>query len=341
MKKIIILSLSVAIALGFTSCEKAFFDKETENTPSNNFEYLWTELNNKYAFFELKNINPEALHQQYASQINDDMEDTALFRVMGNMLNELRDGHVNLISGFNTSRYDVTLLGVENINERLVKTHYLKPDYYSTGGFAHNFIGDSTIAYIRYSSFLNTISNYDLNFIIDRYKNTNGLIIDIRQNGGGAVTNVFMLLSRFVFDERVLYETQIKTGAGSNDFTTLKKVYSEPNDEKKYHKPVAILTDRGSYSASSFFSVCTYAFDNIFMVGDTTGGGLGLPNGGQLPNGWTYRFSVTRTIAVDGGNYENGVPPDYTVILSKDSVENNIDNVIEFAARKLTERNNL
>ena len=64
---------------------------------------------------------------------------------------------------------------------------------------------------------------------------------------------------------------------------------------------------------------------------------MGLPNGGQLPNGWTYRFSITRTIAVDGGNYENGVPPDYRVILDDDADETGIDNVIEFAADKLLE----
>jgi hypothetical protein len=42
-----------------------------------------------------------------------------------------------------------------------------------------------------------------------------------------------------------------------------------------------------------------------------TGGGLGLPNGGQLPNGWTYRFSVTQTLDLQLNNsFEEGVPPD-------------------------------
>jgi C-terminal processing protease CtpA/Prc len=163
------------------------------------------------------------------------------------------------------------------------------------------------------------------------------LIIDIRQNGGGYVTNVFQLLSRFTFEDTKLYETQIKSGAAEDSFSTLEEVIYSPNDKEKYNGKVAVLTDRGSYSASSFFSVCTYAYDNIFLVGDTTGGGLGLPNGGQLPNGWTFRFSITRTIAVDGGNYENGVVPDFTVILNDDAEDTGIDNVIEFAADKLLE----
>jgi hypothetical protein len=40
---------------------------------------------------------------------------------------------------------------------------------------------------------------------------------------------------------------------------------------------------------------------------------------------------------VNGEIYENGVPPNYTVILSEDADETGIDNVIEFAADKLTE----
>lgn len=43
-------------------------------------------------------------------------------------------------------------------------------------------------------------------------------------------------------------------------------------------------------------------------------GGLGLPNGGQLPNGWTYRFSISQALTLDfNPAYENGVPPNISV----------------------------
>lgn len=73
------------------------------------------------------------------------------------------------------------------------------------------------------------------------------------------------------------------------------------------------------------------AYSNMYRMGDTTGGGLGLPNGGELPNGWKYRFSVTRTLAIDGKNYENGVPPDFTVILDPTATAAGRDNVIDSA----------
>jgi C-terminal processing protease CtpA/Prc len=76
-----------------------------------------------------------------------------------------------------------------------------------------------------------------------------------------------------------------------------------------------MLIDRGTYSAGSFTALSTRAIPRITLVGDTTGGGLGLPNGGQLPNGWTYRFSITQTLDANLNNeYESGVPPDIRVI---------------------------
>lgn len=323
-------------ALG--ACEKIVFEKKAENTPIDNFNYLWLEVNNKYAFFDHKEVIWDSIYVKYADQIYEDMPDTLLFTVMANMLNELRDGHVNLVSPFNISRYDITLLGPVNINQRVITENYIGNDGYITGGFNHNFIKDGQIGYIWYPSFASSpISEYELDFLLDKYKNTKGLIIDIRQNGGGYVSNVFSLLSRFSNDKKLLYKTQIKSGPYEDNFTDLEDIYTEESSSEIYPGKVAILTDRGSYSASSFFSVCTYAYDNIFLVGDTTGGGLGLPNGGQLPNGWTYRFSITRTIAVDGNNYESGVPPDYTVILSDDATTTGIDNVIEFAVEKILE----
>ena len=104
-----------------------------------------------------------------------------------------------------------------------------------------------------------------------------------------------------------------------------------PEVDNPYTGKVVLLIDRGSYSATSFFALCCRSYDNITLVGDTTGGGLGLPKGRQLPNGWYVRYSVTRTLAPDGTNFENGVPPDEVVVLDPLSTAAGKDNVIERA----------
>ena len=214
--------------------------------------------------------------------------------------------------------------------------NYLTLNYHSTGSFAHNAIRDGEVAYIRYSSFSNAITEEDLDYLVNHYKDCKGLILDLRQNGGGSIDNIRQMLSIFDNHGQPLYQTQIKSGPQHDAFTELTTVYAPEQDtvshKEPYTKPVAVLIDRGSYSATSFFAICTMAYPNIRLFGDFSGGGLGLPNGGGLPNGWTYRFSITRTIALDGGNYENGVPPDVRVILDPECTAQGIDNVIETAA---------
>lgn len=154
----------------------------------------------------------------------------------------------------------------------------------------------------------------DLDFILDRYQNTKGLIFDVRENGGGDISEVFKLVSCFIDTTTLVYHSRLRNGTGHDEFTNPEPVYVYPRSGTKYLKPVAVLTDRGTYSAGSFFSLSTKAVDNLIMIGDTTGGGLGLPNGGQLPNGWTYRFSISQALTLDfNPAYENGVPPDISV----------------------------
>ena len=252
------------------------------------------------------------------------------------MLNTLNDGHTNLVSPFDVSHNEEVyrrMYAAKNINSEVVVLNYLTINYHTTGAFAHNAIRDGQIAYLRYSSFMDAIADDDLEYLVNKYKNTKGMIIDLRQNGGGSVDNVWNLMKLFPTGNRQLYQTQIKNGPKHNDFSEMTVVTQPSHDEKTtYRHPIAVLTDRGSFSATSFFSLCIKSnFPEAVIVGDTTGGGLGLPNGGELPNGWSYRFSITRTLDMNNNNYENGMPPDVTEILDPVQTAQGIDNVIEKA----------
>ena len=322
-----------------SSCEQIIFTPAVSSDAESTFDYLWDKVNEQYAFFDVKEINWDNIYTQYSSSVYNDMPDDSLFFVMGSMLNELKDGHVNLVSEFNVSRFDITLLGPKNIDYRFVKDNYLGTDYYTTGPFAHDFIAGDQIGYIRYSSFMSGFSDDNILYMLDRYEHTQGLIIDMRQNGGGIISNVYQLLSHLTVSDTVLYTSSIKSGPDHNDFSDLMSLYSSPYDSSlTYTKPIAVLIDRGSYSSTSMFSLATLSLDNIFLVGDTTGGGLGMPNGGQLPNGWTYRFSITRTLTNDGINYENGIPPDIYTILKPSDMALGYDTVIEAALDTLLGR---
>lgn len=336
MKKIHIFLLCLA-TIAFASCERAFMEDNEPDNPVNVFEYLWNKVDQQYSFFDLKGVDWEAVKEVYRPMVYDEMDDDSLFRVCAAMLNTLQDGHTNLITDFDVSRNDTVyyrMYANRNINTDVVLFNYLTLQYHSTGAFAHNAIRNGKVAYLRYSSFMDDITENDLKYLMDYYKDTKGIILDLRQNGGGNIQNIGMLLSVFDNHKQPLYRTQIKSGPEHDAFTELEVVNASDTCilDIPYSKPFAVLIDRGSYSATSFFAVCTQAYNNIKLFGDYSGGGLGLPNGGALPNGWTYRFSITRTIALDGGNYENGVPPAERVLLDPSSTAQGIDNVIEAAA---------
>lgn len=336
MKKIkhILLLFFVCCTLG--GCEKALMGNDADSDAVAVFEYLWERVDEQYAFFDVKHVDWQAVHDSLRPQVYEGMRQDKLFNIMAKMLNTLQDGHVNLTSPFDVSRNDSVyyrMYANSNVDWNVVMTHYLKTDYHTTGSLLHNVLRDSTVIYVRYSSFSNVIHPSHFNYVVTKYPKAKGLILDLRQNGGGNVDNIWLLLKLMPNHGQKLYTTHIKTGPGHEDFGPLQTVYAH-NDcgsYKAYTNPVVVLVDRGSFSATSTFAICTQGFDNMILMGDTTGGGLGLPNGGELPNRWRYRFSITRTYALDGKNYENGVPPDKRVLLNKDSVALGYDNVIERA----------
>ncbi len=336
MKKPFVL---IVLAFAFTSCERAFMEKDEPSNPVNVFDYLWNQVDQQYAFFDVKNMDWDSVREVYRPMVNDNMSNDSLFRVCAAMLNTLQDGHTNLISGFDVSRNDSVyykMYAEKNIDENVVLLNYLTVNHHTTGSFMHNAVRNGAVAYIRYSSFSDYISEGSLKYLVNRYKNCKGMVIDLRQNSGGSISNIAALLSIFDNHKQPLYQCQAKSGPAHDAFADAVTVYAADSSilgkNNAYTKPVAVLIDRGSYSATSFFAICTMAYDNIRLFGDYSGGGLGLPNGGVLPNGWTYRFSTTRTLAIDGQNYENGVPPDVRVLLDPACTAQGVDNVIEAAA---------
>jgi len=326
MKKIFLL---IAIGMLFNSCEKLLFEEDQMSlNPQENFEYLWKECDEKYSYFELKGIDWNQIYDEYQAKIYEGMSDDSLFNVLGGMLTELRDGHVNLVSNFNKSYFWIQNLGQDNFDWRIVTDHYLPLNYYVSGPFRHDFLNDTNqeIGYIRFNKFTGVVDKENLDFVLERYKDTKGIIIDIRENGGGDPEDAFDLLSRFIDEETLLNYSRVKNGPAHNDFAEEESTYIQPSEDIRYTKKVMVLTDRTTFSAGSFTALATKALPQVSLVGDTTGGGLGLPNGGQLPNGWTYRFSVTQALDLNKDNqYENGVPPDMTVLfdwsdLSKDEI---------------------
>jgi Peptidase family S41/Tricorn protease C1 domain len=314
----------------FSSCEKLLVEPTPSNAPTAIFEETWKAIDQNYSFLEYKKLNWDSIGTVYRKKVNDNISDDSLFNVLNNMLYTLKDGHVNLKTPFNRSRNWEWYLGyAQNYDEGLLERNYLGK-WKVTGNLTHSRIRN--VGYFHYASFSNAISTYDLDYIMDEYKNAKGLIIDIRDNGGGSISNAFKILNRLT-DKSLLVGKEIaKKGTAHNDFDVAKEVWLNPTaDSKKFLGKVIILTNRSCYSAASHFVAYARALPNVTIVGDQTGGGGGLPTGLELSNGWALRYSATIGTDAKGFNFENGTPPNIKIDMSKADIDKGKDSILERA----------
>jgi C-terminal processing protease CtpA/Prc len=252
------------------------------------------------------------------------------------MLAELRDGHVNLSAAHDLGRYWSWYEAYPtNFSDTLLR-RYLGTDYHIAAGIQYKILDDN-IGYIRYESFLQGVGEGNLDDCLTYLALCRGLIIDIRNNGGGELTIAEKLAGRFVQEKTLVSYMQHKTGKGHNDFSSLEPRYLEPSSNIRWHKPVCVLTNRSVFSAANDFAVIMHTLPNVKLVGDHTGGGSGMPMTNSLPNGWSVRYSACPMYDAKKQQTEFGIDPDIKAALTDEATAQGIDLIIEAARKVLSE----
>jgi C-terminal processing protease CtpA/Prc len=253
--------------------------------------------------------------------------------VLNAMLNELKDGHVSLIAPFNAASNRSWYFNYPpNYNANIIDRNYLGENRRIILPFSTQWLADSSVAYIRYSSFSNGVSGESMNELYKYYGRAKGWIIDIRDNTGGSLANVDAIMNRFVDAETKVGAVQYKVGPARQDFSKFFPYLIKPSEKgNKYFGKVIVLTNRRVYSAANFFSSAMSTLNNVTILGDQTGGGGGAPYSGQLLNGWAYTFSTTLLLTPDNQQIENGILPDVKVDLAPADEAKGVDTILERA----------
>ena len=323
-------ALLLALVL-FASCIR---EEEYADNPRGNFEALWKIMDEHYCFFTEKNIDWNAIHAKYAPQVDDGMTSTQLFEVLAKMIGELKDGHVNLYSSFDVGR---NWSWHENYPSNFSDTLYNKyigTDYKIAGPLRYRVLDDN-IGYLRCASFDGVIGAGNLDNVLSDFAPCNGLIIDIRDNSGGLLTDAETFAARFTNEEILVGYMQHKTGTGHNDFSSLEEQRLKPSNGVRWQKRVILLTNRQVYSAANEFTKYMKCCPQVTIVGDQTGGGAGLPYTSELPNGWGVRFSACPMYDRNKQSTEFGIAPDHQVNLTQEDLLRGKDTIIEYARELL------
>ena len=321
----------------FTSCHSV---EEYENDPKGNFEALWTILDEHYCFFREKNIDWDEVHARYSRQISPKMTQRELFDVCSAMLEELQDGHVNLTSSFDVSYYTKWWSDYpQNYDERLIEEHYFNFGLRQASSLKYGVLKEN-VGYIRYSSFSGAIGEGNLDAVLSYLATCQGLIIDVRDNGGGDLTNVDILVARFITERKLMGYLVHKKSPARDDFSEPYAYYIDPAPKGRvmWGKPVIVLTNRSTFSAANNFVSVMKSLPQVKIAGDVTGGGSGMPFTSELPIGWGIRFSSCSVLDGNGNITEFGVSPSagLKVDLDENLALQGIDTILEKAIETLT-----
>ena len=332
MKKLCFLLLSLVLVL---SCRQGM---EFDSSPRSNIEALWDIIDRRYCFLPYKaetiGLDWNRVREKYTAQVSPGMNSAQLFEVMSNMLAELQDGHVNLYYSADMSRYWSWHEDYPRNFDEDLRDRYLGKDYKIAAGLKYRILDDNT-GYVVYESFSSGIGDGNIDEVLYYLRSCNGLILDIRGNGGGMLTNAERLTSHFTNQRTLVGYTMHKTGPGHNDFSIPQPEYITPSTGIRWQKPVVLLTNRECYSSANVFVRNMKCLDNVTILGDRTGGGGGLPFTSELPCGWAVRFSACPTMDAQMQHTEFGIEPHIHCALDSADQAKGIDTLIEKARTML------
>jgi hypothetical protein len=326
MKKMWFFPLVMLIA-----CSKTFLGDDHANSPVKIFDEFWKGVDSTWPAFETKKVNWDSLYNVYRPQISTSTTNADLTKVMTDLILLLKDTHTNVYPKNATAfppypKYPSYFYGIN-----WIKNNYLK-SFKGNSAIAYGLVSPS-IGYIFIASFGNSSDQYTIiDSIIKEFGNVKGIIIDVRNNGGGSSANSETIASRFTSETRLYSFARFRIGSETKSLGDFINLEISPSGTTKFNNKVAVLTNSYSYSATEDFVLMMKSFPQVIQLGDNTGGGSETrPIFKELPNGWTYRVASRLTYDTNKHPISKGIVPDFYVQTTKADSLNGRDSIIEKA----------
>lgn len=189
------------------------------------------------------------------------------------------------------------IIEIENVTSHLLEENGKKIGYINVAVFASN-----------------TFKQFRKNLSRMEKKNAEALIIDLRDNPGGHLSQTRDILSMFFDKKTVLYELQNKN--------KVSKIYSSSNDTRNY--PIVILVNGNSASASEVMASCfNDNYKNATIVGTKTYGKGTVQQTVKLSSGTSFKYTTEKWLTSKGKTVDGvGINPDINIELDQSYYSN-------------------
>ncbi len=192
----------------------------------------------------------------------------------------------------------------------------------------------SNIGYISVSSFRAPVSEKFKQALIE-LKDTSGLIVDLRYNGGGNISEV-LRMAGFLLDDEYPFGKYVRRAGDKKQ--QLRDFSAGIKGEQIYSAPVVVLVSKYSASGSELFSSGLQEAGRANVIGSQTCGCLlGISRFYKMKGGGELHISDIGFLSAKGKIYEKiGVTPDKIVGLQLSDLRNNVDVGINEAEKMLS-----
>ena len=186
---------------------------------------------------------------------------------------------------------------------------------------------DKKIGYIKISSFISNDTPIEFIDALNKVKDTEALILDLRGNTGGLFQNAVFVADLFLKNKNIV--SVLGRGGHKSLYKTHDKGYT-------YEKPMAVLVDSESASASEIVSGALKDNKRALIIGTKTYGKGLVQKVFPMPNHTGLNLTIARYLTpLNIDINKKGIEPDYLIQITKEDQVSNNDRQLNFAIKTL------
>lgn len=175
---------------------------------------------------------------------------------------------------------------------------------------------DDNLGYIRLSSFISKNAAVEFQDAINKLDDKDGLIIDLRSNPGGLLTNA-VYIADMLLSAKTIVSTVDRDGYKETQ-NSLSRVSTT--------KPIVVLINGGSASASEILSGALKDNKRATIVGKQSFGKGLVQEINKLPDGSALHITIQKYLTPNGTDiHKKGITPDYVVDITSEDIKSNKD----------------
>ena len=324
------------LSLFAAGCSDLIVQSNESNQNVEDFEALWHRVDAVYPFLEFKGIDWDSLYPVYLQRFEAARGDEAL-PVLNDLLAELKDAHTYYqtpgggeVYPYYPQRY---FKDVHSYSPLIIRRYFDRElSITESGTIEYGLLPDS-VAYAYLSSFQADFLFYEFPSVLEHFRDSKGLIIDLRDGVGGSFQNIEAVVTRFM-SQPMKMPSYYRLGE------PIELPQFQPRGPYTYTNLVVVLINGTTISAPEWTAEILKQLPQVTVVGDTTGGaGVVSSNATietigeyELPSGKSVYIGTEYFEAYDGQPIEwRGVSPDIQVIQTVADMEIGRDLILEQA----------